>query len=150
MIISQKNIENYQFVSIVTTANASKYYFPDLPNLREVKLHSIVAYYRGVLPVDNNNNALVANAGFRNAYITLVSGNDEVVQSLDLGMLNPISTNAAVGLPNYIHGYMDFGGLVINFSKSYIQYTPSASFTIPAFGYSFGFGIIYSHINRNV
>lgn len=150
MIIAQKNIENYQFVSIVTSVQSSKYYFPDLPNLRHVRCHSITSYSIGQLPVDNNNNAVVSNVGFVNAYLTLVSGTDEIVQNLDLSMLNPVSSNVATSPSNYIHGYLDLNGLVIDFSKSYVQYTPSASFSIPTAGYSFVFGIIYSHIKDNV
>jgi len=147
MIASAKKIKNYQLVTIPTVSTSNKYYFPDLPNLREVRVSSIVSFHRGLLPRDIYNVQPVTNSDFRNVYITLVTGAEEVVQTYDLTMLNPISAGGAISTFGNAYGNIDLNGLVINFSKSYVQF-PGGSYSIPAADFSFVFGIYYEYINQ--
>jgi len=144
MIGSPRRLKNYQFVQIQTTSTNNKYYFPDLPNLRSVLVHSITSFHSGILPRDLNGNTGITNANFRNAYITLVTGSDEVVQNYDLPMLNPIAAAGALSTYGHYYGNIDLAGLVINFSKSYVQF-PGGTFSMPAAGFSFMFGINYEY-----
>jgi hypothetical protein len=131
----------YNFINIqlVVNANTGKFYFPDLPQLRTAKIQAISYYNQISFMTKDVNNVTLLNANdLKRAYITLYSGNKEAIQNLPLYKLINITSD---GTGNN-DGLFQFDNLVVDFSKSYIQfsngYTPTT--TLP---YSFEFGVYY-------
>ena len=141
MIFQDYPVFNYQFVTIqVNTASVTaRQYFPDLPNLRNVQTLGIVAYHANIFSTDNNGVALVDVTQFITSALTLVVGNEEVIQNLDLQYFNPIVGNNVQYNP---FGLMPLKGQRFDFSKSYVSLTSGTpgSVTVP---YSYAFGIYY-------
>jgi hypothetical protein len=141
MIFQEYQVFNYQFVTIqVNTASVTaRQYFPDLPNLRNVRTLGIVAYNANVFTKDNNGVSIVDVAQFVNSSLTLTVGNEEVIQNLDLQYFNPIMGQNAQFNPS---GVMPLNGQRFDFSKSYVTLTTGqpGSATVP---YSYAFGIYY-------
>ena len=145
MIYDQKPVYNYQNVSIVINNSQTRYYFPDLPNLRTVKTFSISAYHNEIFPVDINSVPLIALSGFNRAFITLYANGREVYQRLDLMYLNPINTMDSTSGPSPNHnpsGSFPMDNLELDFSKSFVEFS---SGTNPYTGTTFclNFGIYY-------
>jgi hypothetical protein len=127
-------------VQLVINANTGKAYFPDLPQLRTAKIQAISFYSQIAGMTRDINNVLLLNAAdTSNCFLTLYSGNKEAVQNLPLYKLVNI-TQTSQGNND---GLFQFDNLVVDFSKSYIQfsngYTPTT--VLP---YSFEFGIYYT------
>jgi hypothetical protein len=141
MIFQDYPVFNYQFVTIqVNTASATaRQYFPDLPNLRNVQTLGIVAYHANIFAKDNNGVDVVNYTQFAYSALTLVVGNEEIVQNIDLQILNPIMGNGVQYNP---FGNLPLNGQRFDFSKSYVTITSgqTGSATVP---YSYAFGIYY-------
>jgi hypothetical protein len=142
MIFQDYPVLNYQFVTIqVNTASVTaRQYFPDLPNLRDVKVLGITSYHANIFAKDNNGVNLVDYTQFIYSALTLVVGNDEVIQNMDLQIFNPIVGNNVQYNP---FGNVPLNGQKIDFSKSYVTITAgqTGSATVP---YSYAFGIYYA------
>jgi hypothetical protein len=136
---STSPLYNFINIQLVVNANTGKFYFPDLPQLRTAKIQAISYYNQISFMTKDVNNVTLLNANdLKRAYITLYSGNKEAIQNLPLYKLINITSD---GTGNN-DGLFQFDNLVVDFSKSYIQfsngYTPTT--TLP---YSFEFGVYY-------
>jgi hypothetical protein len=143
MIYNTTPLYNYQFVSVQINSAQSRYYFPDLPNLRDVKTYCISSYNSNILQRDINGVPTVNQTDFSNSFITLYANNREVFQRLDMQYFLTLINYGA--FPNNYASYtgsLPIDYLKIDFSKSFIEfasgYTPST--TTP---YVFPFGIYY-------
>jgi hypothetical protein len=140
MITTNTPLLNYQFVSLQANSLQERYYFPDLPNLREAKVYRIVTYNESNFTNDINNVALVNSAAFSSSYITINSNGLEVIQKLDLTIFKTItSTNNNTNL----NGSFDLLPMNIDFSKSYVQLSNPSVISI-TFPFVYAFGIYYS------
>ena len=143
MIYNTTPLYNYQFVSVQVNSVQSRYYFPDLPNLRDVKTYCISAYNSNILQRDINAVPTVNQTDFSNTFITLYANNREVFQRLDMQYFLTLVNYGA-----WANNYASFTGslaldyLKIDFSKSFIEfasgYTPT---TVTP--YVFPFGVYY-------
>lgn len=143
MIYNTTPLYNYQFVSVQVNSAQNRYYFPDLPNLRDVKTYCISAYNRNILQRDINGVQTVLQTDFSNSFITLYANNREVFQRLDMQYFLTLINYSA--FPNNFASYtgsLPIDYLKIDYSKSFIEfasgYTPTS--TTP---YVFPFGIYY-------
>lgn len=129
---------NYQLVQITSNTVLTRYYFPDLPNLRDVKTYKITAFHRGLIEKDLNNVNLIGQSDFENSYMTIYANGFEYIQKLGLSSLQTISLEN-----NYknMNGGLCLQPLTIDFSKSYVEIAPSIT---PSFPASFVFGIYYA------
>jgi len=136
---STSPLYNFINIQLVINANTGKAYFPDLPQLRSAKIQAI-SFYSAIssMTKDVNNVNLLNNNDLSRCFLTLYSGNKEAIQNLPLFKLINVTTN----LVGNNDGLFQFDNLVVDFSKSYIQfangYTPTT--TLP---YSFEFGVYY-------
>ena len=143
MIYNTTPLYNYQFVSLQVNSVAARYYFPDLPNLRDVKTYCISTYNANYLPLDINSVPVVNQADMKNAFITLYANNREMYQRLDLiyfcTMLQYNNFTNSVGSWS---GSLPIDYLKIDYSKSFIEF--SSGYT-PTTGtpFVFPFGIYY-------
>lgn len=133
MTYSNYQTENYQLVSVLLPAAQQRYYFPDLPNLREVFTYGICAYTRTLFQYDNNG--VSQDDRYNRVYVTLVNSGEEVIQKMDLISMVSISADAGWGSNN---GLFMIGGQKIQYNKSYIEYgfgtSPSAYPSVLTFG----------------
>lgn len=137
MLNTEFKIPNYQFVTIQADVQQNRYYFPDLPNLRDVLTVKIVAYNDNVMLKDINNVNVVDFQTFENSTFTLYSKGREFLQKVDLMLFNTLNTLNAYSNQN---GTVGMQPVEIDFSKSYIENLGA----IPgAFPYSYCFGIYY-------
>jgi len=132
---SLRKISNYQFVSVQATSVASRYYFPDLPNLREVITTGIVCYQSGVSPKDRDG--FNCSDQILNSYVTFVTGNEEFISKIDLATLFSIAAEGKYH-PN---GLFSINPTKIDFSKSYVECSGGA----PTFPCCWQFGIFYEY-----
>jgi hypothetical protein len=137
MTYNTKPFENYQFVSIQMQSAQGRYYFPDLPNLREVYTTGIIFYPPNISPNDVNN--FTATGGYINSYITLNCNGEEFIQKLGLINLITISQNNKQNL----FGLTTLPNVKIQYQKSYIE--PAYGLSSPiSFPSCFQFGVYYS------
>jgi hypothetical protein len=136
MIYNTKPFENYQFVSIQMQSAQGRYYFPDLPNLREVYTTGIIFYPVTISPTDVNKFPASAQAG--NCYITLNCNGEEFVQKLSLINLITMNTN---GTQNPF-GLTTLPNVKIQYQKSYVEIAYGQ--TLSTFPSCWQFGVYYS------
>jgi hypothetical protein len=138
MLNTEFKIPNYQFVTVQADVSQNRYYFPDLPNLRDVLTVKIVSYNDRNFRDDINNIPVVDIDVYRNSTFTLYSKGSEFLQKIDLMLFNTISTQNLYCNQN---GTVGLKPIEIDFSKSYIENLG----TVPALGYpySYCFGIYY-------
>lgn len=147
MTFSQDPLYNYLNVQIVVNENNNKYYFPDLPQLRDAKIVGISFYptISATNNVDINNVPLISVADAQNAYLTLYSGEIEALQNIPLIKLLNVYFNDVGAGGQYFgnpEGIFAINDLVIDFSKSYVSIAPTATIT-GALPQSISFGIYY-------
>jgi hypothetical protein len=121
----------------------SRYYFPDLPNLRDVKTYCISAYNSNILQRDINAVPCVNQTDFSNSFITLYANNREVFQRLDMQYFLTLVNYGA--WPNNFAsftGSLALDYLKIDYSKSFIEFASGYAPTTVA-PYVFPFGIYY-------
>lgn len=138
MLNTEFKIPNYQFVTVQADVAQNRYYFPDLPNLRDVLTVKIVAYNEKNFASDINNVPVVDINVYQNSTFTLYSKGREFLQKVDLMLFNTITTQALYSNQN---GTVGLQPVEIDFSKSYIENlgtTPTGGFP-----YSYCFGIYY-------
>lgn len=142
MLVAQTPISNFQLVNIIVPSSGTKYFFPDLPNLRDAYISKISSYNFIYMERDQNNIALYP-APQLSLFLTLVRGNDEIYQRIPLQLLNSIWWHPSAGTATVpTNAGLDFDFQQFNFSKSYVEYSTSF-ITPPAAGQSICFGIFY-------
>lgn len=140
MITTDNKILNYQFVSLQANQLQERYYFPDLPNLRDVNTYRLVCYSSALFTHDINNVALANLLVLNSSYITINSKGTEIIQKLDLCNF---ATNAGANIMANFNGAFDLQPVNIDFSKSYVQFSQGALIA-PTFPFSYAFGVYYA------
>jgi hypothetical protein len=138
-------VQQYEFIEVVIpqSSTATRFYFPDQPQLRFVSMLNLVCYTPGV--VTNSilsGNALLSLANLKNTYLVLYYNDRESVNRIPVLELNRIATNSSTGDP-YAFAITPFAGQQIIWAKSYIQ-TPAAYGSISAASFSCCFGVYYA------
>ena len=134
---STSPLYNYLNVEIIVNDLTGKYYFPDLPQLRDAKVQAISFYPAGVQPTRDYNNVVLMNqTDLKNTFITLYSGNKDAIQNL------PLQKLVNIGSSGNIDGLFQIDNLVFDFSKSYVQWAASQT-PNTAVPFAIMFGIYY-------
>lgn len=139
MFNTENKIANYQLVRVQINSAQSRYYFPDLPNLRDAITTNIVTYNNKQFTTDINNIANVDQATFESSFITLYSNGMEFIQKADIAAFCPISGDSVF---SNNQGTFNIQPCNIDFSKSYIEIA-NLSTLAPTYPFSFSFGIWY-------
>jgi hypothetical protein len=135
---STSPLYNYLNVEIIINDTTGKYYFPDIPQLRDAKIQAISYYPEGVLATrDYNNVPLMSTAiDLTNTFVTFYSGNKEAIQNLPLyKLLN-------LGYIGNIDGLFTIDNLMIDFSKSYVSWANNYAPVTPL-PFAIMFGVFY-------
>ena len=138
-------VQNFDLVELVVTqaSTATKFFFPDQPNLRFVSLLNLVCYTPSVVTTSVlSGNALLATANLQKTFLTLYYNDKEAVSKIPILELNRIASNSASADP-YAFAITPFAGQQIIWSKSYIQ-TPTAYTGISSANFSVLLGVYYA------
>lgn len=135
MTATPRKLDNYQLITLLIQQPQSRYFFPDLPNLRDAKVYYMTFYTRYVMRSDvNGTSSGLLSTG---AFLTLVRGNDEFVKQMDLHNLAALKS---VGVNSNVNGGLAISPTQINFSKSYVELSPAL---VPGSVFSYSFGVWY-------
>lgn len=138
-IFNTKAFDYFKLASIQVNSAAQRYYFPDLPELRNVHLNSISFYTSDVFPLNREGVSILTSSNSTPVFLTLYSEGRERIQKLDCSYLNSIATT---NLQGAVDSRFNFNGMKVDFSKSYVQYATGVTPQTPP--YSFLFGIWYT------
>jgi hypothetical protein len=124
-------------IAIPSGSTNSRFYFPDLPNLRNALVQGIQLYTTNTLSATPNTGSnMVALADLQKSFITLYSGDLQLIYNMPILALNNI-VNASVN--PYSFEMPNINNMVISWVKSYIS-LPTAPTTT---GVAYAFGVYY-------
>jgi hypothetical protein len=133
-------IERFESVEIQVPLNSSltRYYFPDLPNLRNAKVTGIQVYTAGSISATPlTGSTPVTTADMKKSFLTLYQGDLQLIYNIAMTGLNSIVNSA--GDP-YRFELPQIADLTISWVKSYVSLPTALTTTNVA--YSFG---VYYH-----
>ena len=138
-------VQNYEFIEVVVpqSSTATRFYFPDQPQLRFVSLLNLVCYTPNVVSSSIlSGNSLLSVANLQKTYLVLYYNDKESVNRIPILELNRIASNSSSADP-YAFAITPFAGQQIVWSKSYIQ-TPTAYSSISSANFSVCLGVYYA------
>ena len=111
-------------VSVPNGSTSTRFYFPDLPNLRNANVTSIVVYTANTLNVTpNTGSTMVAAADMKKSSLTIFSGDTQEFYNIPLLAFNNVSNGTdpfVYELPQ-IQGDRAGSGIIVSWVKSYIS-----------------------------
>lgn len=133
-------IERFEAVEIAvpTGSTLTRFYFPDLPNLRNAKVTAIQIYTAGTITATPlTGSTPVTTADLKKSSLTLYEGDLQLVYNIPLLNFNNIVNSAT---DPYIFELPAINGMTISWVKSYVNLPTALATTNVA--YSFG---VYYH-----
>ena len=136
----QENLLNrYEAVEIPVASGsaATRFFFPDLPNLRNARIRMIDVYTPGTItatPLTGSTPVTVAD--LKKTFITLYVGDLQIVYNMPLLTFNNF-VNSVVD--PYVNIPINVNGLTISWTKSFVS-VPTALATTSV---AYSFGIFY-------
>ena len=134
-------IERFEAVEIAVPSGSTltRFYFPDLPNLRNAKITAIQVYTAGTITATPlTGSTPVTTADLKKSFLTLYEGDLQLVYNVPMLNFNNMVTGAT---PDpYTFELPAINGITISWVKSYVT-LPSALATTNV-AYSFG---VYYH-----
>jgi hypothetical protein len=124
-------------IPVPSGSTLTRFYFPDLPNLRNAKITSIQVYTAGTITATPlTGSTPVTTADLKKSYLTLYSGDLQLVYNIPMLTFNNIVNSAA---DPYIFELPVINGITISWVKSYVV-LPTALATT---GVAYSFGVYY-------
>jgi hypothetical protein len=125
-------------VAIPSGSTNTRFYFPDLPNLRNAMIQAVQLYTAGSFSATpNTGSTMVTEADLKKSFLTLYSGDLQLIYNAPLLAFNNIISSAT---PNpYTNSLPDIDNMVISWTKSYISLSSAAGTT----GVAYAFGVYY-------
>ena len=136
-------IERFEAVeiSVPTSSTLTRFYFPDLPNLRNAKITGIQVYTAGTISATPlTGSTPVTTADLKKSFLTLYEGDLQLVYNVPMLNFNNIVNSAA---DPYTFELPNVNGITISWVKSYVNLPTALATTNVA--YSFG---VYYHFNK--
>jgi hypothetical protein len=133
-------IDRFEAVEIPVPSGSTltRFYFPDLPNLRNAKINSLQVYTAGTITATPlTGSTPVTTADLKKSYLTLYSGDLQLIYNVPLLSFNNIVNSAA---DPYVFNIPDINGITISWVKSYVV-LPTALATT---GVAYSFGVYYN------
>jgi hypothetical protein len=133
-------IERFKAVEIAVPSGSTltRFYFPDLPNLRNAKITGIQIYTAGTITATPlTGSTPVTTADLKKSFLTLYEGDLQLVYNVPMLTLNNMVNSAA---DPYTFELPTINGITISWVKSYVSLPTALSTTSVA--YSFG---VYYH-----
>ena len=132
-------IERFEAVEIAVPngSTLTRFYFPDLPNLRNAQITAIQVYTAGTISATPlTGSTPVTTADLKKSFLTLYEGDLQLVYNVPMISLNNIVNSAA---DPYTFELPSVNGLTISWVKSYVN-LPTALATT---GTAYSFGVYY-------
>ena len=129
-------IERFEAVEIPVPSGSTltRFYFPDLPNLRNAKISAIQIYTAGTITATPlTGSTPVTTADLKKSFLTLYQGDLQLVYNVPLISLNNIVNSAA---DPYVFELPAVNGITVSWVKSYVNLPTALGTTNVA--YSFG------------
>lgn len=133
-------IERFEAVEInvPTGSTLTRFYFPDLPNLRNAKITAIQVYTAGSISATPlTGSTPVTTADLKKSTLTLYEGDLQLVYNIPMLNFNSLVNSAA---DPYTFELPAINGLTLSWVKSYVNVPTALATTNVA--YSFG---VYYH-----
>jgi len=133
-------IERFEAVEIAVpnSSTLTRFYFPDLPNLRNAKITGIQVYTAGTITATPlTGSTPVTTADLKKSFLTLYEGDLQLVYNVPMLNFNNIVNSAA---DPYTFELPNVNGITISWVKSYVNLPTALATTNVA--YSFG---VYYH-----
>jgi len=132
-------IDRFEAVEIAVPSGSTltRFYFPDLPNLRNAKITAIQIYTAGTITATPlTGSTPVTTADLKKSFLTLYEGDLQLVYNVPMLNFNSI-VNSAVD--PYSFELPAINGITISWVKSYVV-LPTALATT---GVAYSFGVYY-------
>ena len=132
-------IDRFEAVEIAVPSGSTltRFYFPDLPNLRNAKITAIQVYTTGTITATPlTGSTPVTTADLKKSFLTLYEGDLQLVYNTPMLGLNNIVNSAS---DPYTFELPAVNGITISWVKSYVV-LPTALATT---GVAYSFGIYY-------
>jgi len=132
-------IERFEAVEIAvpTSSTLTRFYFPDLPNLRNARITNIAIYTAGTITATPlTGSTPVTTADLKKSFLTLYEGDLQLVYNIPMLSFNSIVNSAA---DPYQFELPSVNGLTVSWVKSYVS-LPTALATT---GVAYSFGVFY-------
>jgi hypothetical protein len=121
-------------IPVPSGSTLTRFYFPDLPNLRNAKITSIQVYTAGTITATPlTGSTPVTTADLKKSYLTLYSGDLQLVYNVPMLTFNNIANSAT---DPYVFELPVVNGITISWVKSYVVLPTALATTSVA--YSFG------------
>ena len=133
-------IERFEAVEInvPTGSTLTRFYFPDLPNLRNAKITAVQVYTAGTITATPlTGSTPVTTADLKKSTLTLYEGDLQLVYNIPMLNFNNLVNSAA---DPYTFELPAINGLTLSWVKSYVNVPTALATTNVA--YSFG---VYYH-----
>jgi hypothetical protein len=132
-------IERFEAVEIAVPSGSTltRFYFPDLPNLRNARITNIAIYTAGTITATPlTGSTPVTTADLKKSFLTLYEGDLQLVYNIPMLSFNSIVNGAA---DPYQFELPSVNGLTVSWVKSYVS-LPTALATT---GVAYSFGVFY-------
>lgn len=132
-------IERFEAVEIAVPSGSTltRFYFPDLPNLRNARITNIAIYTAGTITATPlTGSTPVTTADLKKTSLTLYEGDLQLVYNIPMLSFNSIVNSAA---DPYQFELPSVNGLTVSWVKSYVS-LPTALATT---GVAYSFGVYY-------
>jgi hypothetical protein len=132
-------IDRFEAVEIAVPSGSTltRFYFPDLPNLRNAKITAIQVYTAGTITATPlTGSTPVTTADLKKSFLTLYEGDLQLIYNTPMLGLNSIVNSAA---DPYSFELPAINGITISWVKSYVV-LPTALATT---GVAYSFGVYY-------
>lgn len=132
-------IDRFEAVEIAVPSGSTltRFYFPDLPNLRNAKITAIQVYTAGsITATPLTGSTPVTTADLKKSFLTLYEGDLQLIYNTPMLGLNNIVNSAA---DPYSFELPAINGITISWVKSYVV-LPTALATT---GVAYSFGVYY-------
>ena len=133
-------IERFEAVEInvPTSSTLTRFYFPDLPNLRNAKITAIQVYTPGTITATPlTGSTPVTLADLKKSFLTLYEGDLQLIYNVQMLNFNNMVTGATPDV--YTFELPAINGITISWVKSYVV-LPTALATT---GVAYSFGVYY-------
>lgn len=134
-------LERFEAVEINVPSGSllTRYYFNDLPNLRNAKITSVQVYTTDTIsatPLTGSTPVTIAD--MKKSFLTLYEGDLQLIYNIPMLSFNNFAQNATTSAA-YVFQLPQVDGITISWVKSYIS-LPTALATT---GVAYSFGVYY-------
>lgn len=130
-------------IPVASGSTLTRFYFPDLPNLRNARIRAIHVYTTGTISVTPlTGSTPVTIADQKKSFLTLYSGDLQLLYNVPLFTFANFVNSAT---DPYLNLPIELNGITISWTKSYIN-LPTALATT---GTAYSFGVFYDFGDMN-